>query len=98
MVKFVIVGVVMLAGTCAFFLSWILGRGEAWSLVGSTVMGVGALVVVLGVCWYLSITPTDGGEGGAGRVEVRVVDQAQLATLIEKGVSVQTVTMQTIGS
>jgi len=92
-IKFAVAGVVMLAGTCAFVLSYIFGRGETWTLVGSSVMGVGSLLLVLGVCWYLSSTTADGGEG-AGRVEIRVVDQIQLAKLIKKGACVQTVTVQ----
>ena len=52
----VVAGLVMLTGTCAFLVSFALGRQGSWTLAASVVMGVGAVLVFSGLCWYLAHT------------------------------------------
>jgi len=48
----------MLAGTSAFLLTYVFG-GSQWTIIGSTIMGIGSLTFVLAICWYLANTPGD---------------------------------------
>lgn len=99
-------GAIMLTGSCAFIGSYVIGRREGWAVLGSTVMGLGCLLLVIGVCCYLANTHnrshTGGavggrGGGGGGRsaegVEIRVVDQRQLDKFMKMGVHVETLTI-----
>lgn len=92
-VKLVVAGVFMLSGTCAFIAAYVLARGETWTIVGSSVMGIGSLLVLFGICWYLASTQDRIGDGG-DPVEIKMVDQSQLARLIKKGACVETVTVR----
>lgn len=92
-VKFAVAGVAMLAGTSMFLLSYVLG-GSRWTLVGSTVMGVGSLVFVMAICWYLANTPGDQDDERRrceSAVQIHVVDEHQLARLIKQGACVKNV-------
>ena len=96
-VSLAIVGVIMLSGTCAFLLSYALGRGESWSLIGSSVMGVGCLFLLFGVCWYLANTTRERTRNLEGNnVEIRMIDSDQLARIIRKGTCVKTFTVQAV--
>ena len=93
MVKFAVAGVAMLAGTSALLLSFVLG-GSRWTLVGSTVMGVGSLVFVMAICWYLANTPGDQDDERRrceSAVQIHVVDERHLAKLIKQGACVKNV-------
>lgn len=57
----VVAGLVMLTGTCAFLVSFALGRQGSWTLAASVVMGVGAVLVFSGLCWYLAHTSAPAG-------------------------------------
>jgi len=91
--KLAAAGVFMLSGTCAFIAAYVLARGETWTIVGSSVMGIGSLLVLVGICWYLASTQDRVGDGG-DPVEIKMVDQSQLARLIKKGACVETVTVR----
>jgi len=83
--KFAVAGIAMLAGTSALLLSYVLG-GSRWTLVGSTAMGVGSLVFVLAICWYLANTPGDQDDERRrceSAVQIHVVDERYLARLIK---------------
>ena len=92
-VKFAVAGVAMLAGTSALLLSYALG-GSRWTLVGSTLMGLGSLVFVMAICWYLANTPGDQDDERRrceSAVRIHVVDERHLARLIKQGACVKNV-------
>ena len=92
-VKFAVAGVAMLAGTSALLLSYALG-GSRWTLVGSTLMGLGSLVFVMAICWYLANTPGDQEDERRrceSAVQIHVVDERHLARLIKQGACVKNV-------
>jgi len=92
-VKFAIAGVAMLAGTSALLLSYVLG-GSRWTLMGSTLMGLGSLVFVMAICWYLANTPGDQDDERRrceSAVRIHVVDERHLARLIKQGACVKNV-------
>lgn len=83
----------MLAGTSALLLTFVFG-GLRWTLVGSTVMGVGSLVFVMAICWYLANTPGDQDDERRrceSAVQIHVVDERYLAKLIKQGACVKNV-------
>ncbi|ESO08868.1 hypothetical protein HELRODRAFT_168786 [Helobdella robusta] len=97
----VIAGLVMLSGTCAFLVSFALGRNGPWTLAASVVMGFGAIAVFSGLCWYLAHTSAPATDQSKIRlftsaghpcgVEIKVVDRRQLDDLIKKGACVETI-------
>jgi len=92
-IKFCMAGIAMLAGTSAFLLSYVLG-GSRWTIVGSTAMGVGSLVFVVAICWYLANTPGDQDDERRrceSAVQIHVVDEQHLARLIKQGACVKDV-------
>lgn len=95
-VSLAIAGVVMLSGTCAFIVSFALGKHGNWTLAASVIMGMGAIAVFSGLCWYLAHTSAppapvkDRNSNGSG-VEIKVVDRKQMDNLIKKGVCVESV-------
>ena len=92
-VKFAVAGVAMLAGTSAFLLTYVFG-GSRWTLIGSTVMGIGSLMFVLAICWYLANTPGDQDDERRrceSAVQIHVVDERHLARLIKQGACVKNV-------
>lgn len=90
--RFAAASVVMLTGTCAFVASYVVGRRETWTLVGSAITSISCLLLVIGVCCHLANT-RDRSIGSPGSVEIRVVDQEQLAKIVRMGLRVEDVTI-----
>lgn len=94
-------GAIMLTGSCAFVGSYVVGRRESWKVLGSTIMSLSCLLLVIGVCCYLANTQPHsnrsntgpGGCNGGSPVEIRVVDERQLAKFMKMGVHVETLTV-----
>jgi len=92
-VKFAVAGVAMLAGTSAFLLTYVFG-GSRWTIIGSTIMGIGSLMFVMAICWYLANTPGDQDDERRrceSAVQIHVVDERHLARLIKQGACVKNV-------
>ena len=83
-----VAGCTVLLGTGALLVAFMWGGDTSWTIVGSTCMSLGALFLVLGICWYLSKTRESEQEE---RLEIRVVDANQMARLIKQGLSVKPV-------
>ncbi|ELU18593.1 hypothetical protein CAPTEDRAFT_214277 [Capitella teleta] len=79
-------GCVMLLGVGALLVAFMWSGDTAWTIVGSTCMSLGALFLILGVCWYLSkARDSDQVE----KLEIRVVNSNQMAQLIKQGFKVK---------
>ena len=92
-VSLAIAGVVMLSGTCAFVVSFALGKQGNWTLAASVIMGLGAVAVFCGLCWYLAHTsaPSAQKNNNSNGLEIKVVDRKQLENLMKKGVCFESV-------
>jgi len=88
LVEMIVAGLIMLAGTGTLLMSVVVG-GEVGTIVGSSCMGVGLLMMIIGVCWYLS--KTQDTHDMDRRLDVRVIDAMLLADLIKRGVQVREV-------
>lgn len=112
-VEMVVAGLILSAGTAAMIVSIVVGGtggggggggdarsgDQAWTVVGSSMMGLGSLLMVVGVCWYLAKTShlSDGAgggpneiglNGGAGQLHEVRVDAVQLQSLVQRGYEV----------
>ena len=88
LMKIVIVCLALVGGVGALA-STVSAAGATWTIVGSSFMGVGALLVVVGFCWQLSKSKDH--DLVDDRMEVRVVDARQLAELVRQGVQIRQV-------
>jgi len=80
-VEMAVAGLLLSAGTMALIFSVVIGGSagkdgdQAWTVVGSSLMGLGSLLMVIGICWSMakssSVTGSD-QQPGEILQEVRV--------------------------
>jgi hypothetical protein len=96
-IEMVTAGLLLSAGTVAMVLSVDVGGNggkdgdQAWTVIGSSCMGLGSLLMVVGVCWYLAKTSHLHGNDQAtcGTLHEVRVDATQLEALVQRGYHVQ---------
>lgn len=85
-IEMAVAGCVILLGSGALLVAFMWGGDFAWTIVGSTCMSLGALFLLLGICWYLSKVREN---EQVQKLEIRVVNPNQMAQLIKQGFKVK---------